>query len=363
MTFLRWNYPDEVLSGYWGPVTSTIDWCEENYVISPFIAEWSNTLTNAMFLLTALYTTWTAYRDRLEKRFIYIGLGFALVGVGSWWFHMTLQYKYQLLDELPMWYATCIPTWSLICEYLDYFPPNQQQNGSSTRSSNSFFSLSPQQTRRRHDIIGWIITAVVAILTVVYMFWDRNPYIQHTGYAVFTGIVVIISAIMMWKKITDRFAKRNLMWCAGLGALIFAVGFVCWIFDKAMCGFWRNLRRNYILLPFGVLFELHGWWHLLTGTGVYYYVVFLQYLRILVVNEKVDDYLFIWRLKLIPELIPKEMANDLWTPYSLEFRGPYVKIKDPNTHSNGHVHGHNHTHESSLLHSSNVHNNYNSTSN
>lgn len=25
--------------GYWGPTTSTLDWCEENYAVTPYIAE------------------------------------------------------------------------------------------------------------------------------------------------------------------------------------------------------------------------------------------------------------------------------------------------------------------------------------
>ena len=36
--------------GYWGPVTSSIDWCEENYVQSYYIAEFWNTITNAGFI-------------------------------------------------------------------------------------------------------------------------------------------------------------------------------------------------------------------------------------------------------------------------------------------------------------------------
>uniref|UniRef100_A0A673TNX7 Alkaline ceramidase n=1 Tax=Suricata suricatta TaxID=37032 RepID=A0A673TNX7_SURSU len=57
--------------GYWGPTTSTLDWCEENYAVTWYIAEF-------------------------------------LVGMGSWCFHMTLKYEMQLLDELPMIYSCCI---------------------------------------------------------------------------------------------------------------------------------------------------------------------------------------------------------------------------------------------------------------
>ena len=32
-------YPPEQEDGFWGIPTSTIDWCEENYVVSVYIAE------------------------------------------------------------------------------------------------------------------------------------------------------------------------------------------------------------------------------------------------------------------------------------------------------------------------------------
>lgn len=37
--------------GYWGPVTSSIDWCEKNYEVTPYVAEFSNTFTNIGFVI------------------------------------------------------------------------------------------------------------------------------------------------------------------------------------------------------------------------------------------------------------------------------------------------------------------------
>jgi dihydroceramidase len=35
--------------------TSTIDWCEENYVVSMYVAEAMNTITNGMFGMLRLF--------------------------------------------------------------------------------------------------------------------------------------------------------------------------------------------------------------------------------------------------------------------------------------------------------------------
>ncbi|KAF5671922.1 hypothetical protein FDENT_10768 [Fusarium denticulatum] len=46
---LRIPYPPPQ-EGFWGQPTSTLNWCEEDYVISHYAAEITNTLTNALFI-------------------------------------------------------------------------------------------------------------------------------------------------------------------------------------------------------------------------------------------------------------------------------------------------------------------------
>ncbi|SCU94840.1 LANO_0E08350g1_1 [Lachancea nothofagi CBS 11611] len=297
------RYPEPQQAGYWGKPTSTIDWCEENYVVSPFVAEWSNTITNSAFVALAMYVTWSAYYHRLEKRFVMIGIGLGTVGVGSWLFHMTLRYEYQLLDELPMIYATCIPAWSIFSEEKDIL-----------RNRNRAPSL------LRQSIIGAIVFSAAAILTVVYLVY-RDPTIHQTAYAILNVIVVFSAGAMASKYVRDPLAKRNLRNTMALSISIFLLGYFLWQLDVHFCSFWIFIRRTFLHLPLGVFLELHSWWHLLTGSGVYFYIVHLEYLRILT-HGQAEDYTLIWRWKVFPELI--HSSHTVNTKYSLEFCGPYV---------------------------------------
>ncbi|XP_025079781.1 alkaline ceramidase 3-like [Pomacea canaliculata] len=88
--------------GYWGKVTSTIDWCEENYVVNRYVAEFWNTISNSIMIFAPMFSVYLAVKQNLEKPVICSNMSVIVVGVGSWAFHMTLQYSMQLLDELPM---------------------------------------------------------------------------------------------------------------------------------------------------------------------------------------------------------------------------------------------------------------------
>lgn len=303
---IRKPYPPEPTQGYWGAITSTIDWCEENYVISPYIAEWSNTISNGFFVILALYLTHRSIKNGLESRFHLIGLGFVLVGVGSWLFHMTLKYHYQLLDELPMIYATCIPTWSLLCETRETL----QQDNRSTR----------EVSLRRQIMVGLYLAGFVAILTLIYLV-TKIPEIHQTIYGAFTVAVVLISGKYAHTYVKDDFARKSMYQCMGSGIVLFLLGFIAWNLDNQVCSFWIHIRRQWLKLPLGVLLELHGWWHFLTALGVYCYIVFLECLRIQTQGAG-KEYLLIWRWGFAPDLIHKDAM--VRTKYSLQLAGKQV---------------------------------------
>ena len=83
---------------YWGEVTATIDWCEPNYTVSPYIAEFVNTITNIGFVVLGLFGIYM--HPNLELRFYLAYVSIIFVGFGSAAFHATLKWYAQLGDEV-----------------------------------------------------------------------------------------------------------------------------------------------------------------------------------------------------------------------------------------------------------------------
>lgn len=267
-------YPPVPESGYWGVPTSTIDWCEENYVVSPYIAEAINTLTNSGFIALAGYALYNAYKNQHDTRFIFVALGFITVGVGSWMFHMSLLYEYQLLDELPMIYATCIPYWIV-------FSHGRNQSGSRK--------------------VALQITAAALILTAIYLHY-RDPTIHQAAYGILNAIIIIKGVMLSKSECHDLVARKSLNRLCFFGIGSFLVGWVLWNIDIHLCSLWRSTRRE-IGMPWGFFLEGHGWWHLLTGYGVYFYVVYLEYLGLFLKhNGEEKVYELKWSFGLLPHV-------------------------------------------------------------
>ena len=101
--------------GYWDQfgTRAIIDWCESNYTIVPWIAEFWNTLSSLVIFAMGAYgaVRWWFHRDELERRFGVAFVSLAVIGLGSAAFHGTLLRLPQACDELPMVWL------GLICFY------------------------------------------------------------------------------------------------------------------------------------------------------------------------------------------------------------------------------------------------------
>lgn len=85
----------------------------------------------------------------------------------------------------------------------------------------------------------------------------------------------------------------KVMWqMIACGLSIFLGGFVLWSLDNHYCTQLRSWRHE-VDLPYGILLEGHGWWHLMTGIGAYFYIVWGIWLRHCL-NGRQDEFQLVW---------------------------------------------------------------------
>ncbi|RFU32316.1 hypothetical protein B7463_g4041, partial [Scytalidium lignicola] len=63
---------------------------------------------------------------------------------------------------------------------------------------------------------------------------------------------------------------------AGWGTVIFVAGFAIWLVDIGYCAKLTSAKRA-IGMPWSFILEFHGWWHILTGVGVYVLIAVVEY--------------------------------------------------------------------------------------
>ena len=106
-------FSDAIAFHFWGPVTSTIDWCETNYQHSNYIAEFFNTVSSLAMVIAGACGFWL-HRKTLEFRFLLAFLLLIVVGLGSSAFHASLRFETQVMDEVPMLYAAIVMVYCVL---------------------------------------------------------------------------------------------------------------------------------------------------------------------------------------------------------------------------------------------------------
>eukprot|EP00735_Rhodelphis_limneticus_P004137 TRINITY_DN15693_c0_g1::TRINITY_DN15693_c0_g1_i1::g.18817::m.18817 TRINITY_DN15693_c0_g1::TRINITY_DN15693_c0_g1_i1::g.18817 ORF type:complete len:318 (-),score=24.05,sp/Q9NUN7/ACER3_HUMAN/33.85/3e-37,Ceramidase/PF05875.7/1.2e-53,DUF1129/PF06570.6/4.7e+02,DUF1129/PF06570.6/2.8e+03,DUF1129/PF06570.6/0.13,7TM-7TMR_HD/PF07698.6/1.1e+03,7TM-7TMR_HD/PF07698.6/0.093,7TM-7TMR_HD/PF07698.6/32,7TM-7TMR_HD/PF07698.6/3.3e+02,DUF4131/PF13567.1/6.7,DUF4131/PF13567.1/1.3e+02 TRINITY_DN15693_c0_g1_i1:43-930(-) len=224
--------------GFWGSATASIDWCERNYEVCYYIAEFWNTLSNLAIILLGLLGFF--YVQHLERRYQFVYVMVMVTGMGSALFHATLLYKNQLADELPM-------TWSIVLWiYVIYgnhvHPKNEKK---------------------------WITYALtIYVLIMTYIQWTIT--LEHPIYFQLHFLAACLFGFYrsshMYHDCTDPKARRvyELYLLFGIVAIVF------WSIDQAQCNLLRSLKLN----P-----QLHAWWHVLMGLHCFYGPVFSAYMR------------------------------------------------------------------------------------
>ncbi|KAG8785091.1 hypothetical protein FRC12_017989 [Ceratobasidium sp. 428] len=248
--------------GAWGNHTATIDWCEDNYTHSHYVAEWYNTISNIPFVLLGIYGAYSALRTIPGSkplphggRYAATNLGVTAIGIGSFIFHATLKWHAQvLLDELPMIFVASLMLY-LVCADSERW----------------------QATGDRWKLkLG--LAAVPTGVSALYLYFP-NPVLHQVCFATiqltttYRTILLFRTAPKTIPQADLRAAKHYIL----SGSLLFILAFAIWNVDNIWCDAWTDLRNHFWRMSGGSMSGLgvlvgavtqgHAWWHLLTGVG------------------------------------------------------------------------------------------------
>lgn len=236
-------------AGFWGEPTSNIEWCEEKYHLSNYIAEFWNSISNIPFIFLSILSLYQLRMIKLKMRFVLCYLMICAVGIGSFLFHATLLYEAQLMDELPMMVMIGQATFCL-------------------------FSMGDSHSKKQKSIIALIIYSGIISSTSIYIIWNES-LIFHVIFGFFVGIC-IFSSIRLANIIKKSRVIRGISIQKGLiiSAFLNIIGFIFWYIDLMHCSSLKIVRGK-VHDHASHLFQFHAWWHILTASGVSWFIACL----------------------------------------------------------------------------------------
>jgi len=243
------------LHPYWGPASSNVDWCEQNYQYSSYFAELWNTLSNIPMIVLGVFGIISSLRLRIGYRFPLGYFTLAVVGVGSWMFHMTLLYKYQLMDELPMILGSLVYLYIL----LDLEDNTQ--------------SFTNELKQRYNWLLAFGLFVYGVITFFVMAFYVSSPLPMNISYGILVAFLIIRSFFLWFTSKEPEIRKWFVVSCGN-----YLFGFFLWLIEKNFCH------------QFAFAQYLHVCWHVLAGYGTYVYIMWASYIqaKLLHLNPKIQ---------------------------------------------------------------------------
>jgi len=218
-------------------------------MVTSYIAEFINTLTNLTYLFYAYHgiKSNSDRRDAILRNLPYLGI--AGVGFGSAVFHATLKNYTQWADELSMLIATATVLHRVFT-----------------------FDKSLSMT-----VFSGIISALLMTAFIVWHCIVDETFMHSVLFAIMIAFVGIKTRSIISARVADKAVRHEVKKLATWGGIIFVSGFGIWNLDNWFCGVLTEAKR-WMGMPWSFVLELHGWWHVFTGVGAYVFIALVEYL-------------------------------------------------------------------------------------
>ncbi|NXG55676.1 ACER1 ceramidase, partial [Hemiprocne comata] len=205
--------------------SAEVDWCEGNFERSAVIAEYYNTVNGTTLFSLLLFTP----LNFLVLEGAGMGnLSLLLAGIFSMYFHMTLSYMGQILDELSI-------LWALAVAYSFWYPRVYFPRFIKTRKH--FFWLSGVTT---------VISTLMSFIKPAFNAYALNCIAFHLLYLTRREL----------KKCNDKRVHRM----AAVMVVWWVLAITSWLSDRWLCGLWQAINFPYF----------HSFWHVLIAMALLY---------------------------------------------------------------------------------------------
>lgn len=227
----------EAHRGLWTQ-TASIDWCESNYELTYYVAEFWNTLSNLAFIMPQMAQFVSLSRHgSVEPAFRWAFLSLSLVGLGSLCFHMTLAKPMQMLDETSM---ILVSLHSFYLLYIIKYPEANRRN------------------------LALSLLAYGLLFLSLYTFLVSWPIFHHTTFG-----LLVYASVAIGYQLKRAHGSYYKFWTV---LIMQHLAFVFWLIDKHYCDVLTQVRIRHVPSAISPLFQFHAIWHLLMGLSSHIFI-------------------------------------------------------------------------------------------
>ena len=244
-------------NGFWEPHSSSIDFCETNYLLSDYVVELHNTWSSLLGLTFFGVIGLIYGNPTKELRFNVAYFILAVIGIGSAGLHGTLHWAFQSSDELPMVY--------LIASFM-YIFLEMESNPSSLK----------------YPKLPWYLVLLMGINTIIYYAFQQYYWVFIASFSGILGIYLFMVFKMYFvekNECTQTPTSKFLFKLASLSYICVATPI--WMIDMLLCQWSLDTIANNML---GV--TPHVAWHFVAGYGAYCTIVYLESFRMNALKRK-----------------------------------------------------------------------------